>query len=165
MPVGSESILVGSYTVTWNSVSLGIFVGEDGYPTIAQKALSRPVGPTSRYGRAKIDSIHLGFDYQWSAILMEAGKGMAALTMGYTFGEQGLTGALKYSLAQALVMTAVAGLTASASPATLTANKAILADDHQGKLVYGPTVRELALMLDLLPYILTGSTVGNFVQA
>lgn len=162
MPAGSEVILAGAYTVTYDGTSIGIFVGEDGFPVITQKELSKPIGPTSRYGRSKADSVQLGLDFVWAAVLLEAGKGMPALTPYAAFGVQPLVGTLKYSYAKALVMTAVAGTPAAATPATLTASKAILADGHEGKLMYGPDVRQLALALDLLPYILSGSTVGNF---
>ena len=161
MPAGGETILSGAYTVTLNAVSLGIFVGEAGYPTITQKELSKPINRTSRYGFAKLDSVVMGLDFEFVATLLEAGKGMAALTPYATFGRQPLVGALKYSFAQALVLTSTPSTPAAASPATLTAPKAILADGHQGKLVYGPDVRELAIALDLLPADLGSGVIGN----
>lgn len=163
MPAGGEIVLCGAYTVTYDGASIGIFKGEglDQYPTVTQRDHSKPIGPTSRWGRAKFDSVQLGLDFQWSAVLMEAGKGMPALTPYATFGRQPTPGVFKYTYAKALVMTAVAGTSASATPATLTGPKAILADDHQGKLMYGPDVRELALLLDLLIADLGGGAFGN----
>lgn len=164
MPVGSEGVVAGQYTVTYGGVSVGIFEGEAGYPSILFVPQSKPINRTDKYGHLKIDSLRLGEDYQFEGVLIEYAKGIVALNPYGAFGTQGTPGIFKYSLAAALVLTAIAGTSAAASPATITAAKAILADGHQAKLVYGPDLRVVPIKMDLLPYILAGSTVGNFVQ-
>ena len=164
MAVGGELFVAGQYTVTWNSLALGLHEGEGGVPTITWQDHSDPIAKTDRYGRAKIDGIRMGVDYQYECILMEYSKALALLA-GYfgTLGLQGLVGILKYSLAKPLVLTAIAGTTASAAPATLTATNAVLADEHQGKLLYGPQLRTCPLKMDLLPYLVS-TVVTNFTM-
>ncbi len=164
MPVGSEGIICGQYTVTYNGSSVGIFQGEAGYPSILYMPQSKPINRTDKYGFTKIDGIRMGEDYQFEGVLLEYLKGIVALHPYGTFGLQGVRGTLKWSLAKILVLTAIAGTTAAASPATLTANKAIVADGFQSKLLYGPTERVVPIKLDLLPYDTGGGVEGNFVQ-
>src|SRR5689334_14423085 len=57
-----------------------------------------------------------------------------------TLGRMGVIGRLMYSISAALVLTAVAGTSASTSPATLTASKAILLPGFGTRLMYGPTL-------------------------
>lgn len=166
MPAGGEVLIVGGYTVTWNGLSLGLIQGEEGVPMITQAPQSQPVNRTLRYGRSKIDSVHLGVDYTIEMILMEYLKGIAALTPWATWGLMGTPGMLKYNFAAALVLTVIAGTPAVGSPNTLTANRSVLSDDHQAKLAYGPQVRTIPLKMDLLPYDTTGGGVfGSFTQA
>lgn len=166
MPAGGESIIVGQYTVTWNSVAMGIMVGEEGLPTIYQFQRSKPINKTDKYGATKIDSVYLGKDYVAEYLCQEYKTGTIAAydPYGSSFGLLGTIGRLKYNLAQALVLTVVAGTPAAGSPNTLTANKAILADDHQGKLVYGPEVRTVPIKQDLLLYDTGSGVYGAFTQ-
>lgn len=155
MPVGGETLIVGQYTVTWNAISMGLFEGEAGVPSIVQAPRSKAVNSTDKYGKTKIDSVHLGVDYTFEAVLMEYTKGLAAFWPFGTFGYLGTIGTLKYLLAKPLVLTVVAGTPAAtaSAPNSLTATKAILSDDHQGKLTYGTDVRTVPLKMDLLPFL------------
>jgi len=158
---GSELLMNGAYTVTWNAVALGMHEGEAGVPSILFQDHSDPVNKTDTYGRAKIESIRMGIDYQYEGVLMEYSRWLAVLTNYLvTFGTQGSVGAFKTILAKPLVMTAVIP---SGAPATLTASKAVLADEFNGRLMYGPQLRTCPLRLDLLPYMIV-STVGNFTM-
>jgi hypothetical protein len=153
MSVGGEVLIVGPYTATWNGVALGLFQGEGGLPTITSVGKAKGIASTNLYGLTTIDSIHLGRDMFFDAILMEYLKGVAALWPFDDWMGLGLpVGTLKRALSQPLVLTAVAGTPAAASPATLTMSKAILADDHQGKIIYGPEVRTVPLRMQLFPY-------------
>lgn len=164
MPVGSEALAAGQYTVSYNGTSVGIFEGEQGYPSILFIPQSKPIDRTDAYARMKVDSLRLGEDYQFEGVLMEYAKGIAALFPYGVFGRQGVRGTLKWSLAAALVFTAIAGTSASATPATITASKAILADGFQSKLVYGPDIRVVPVKMDLLPYDGGGGVIQNFSQ-
>jgi hypothetical protein len=157
VPIGGESEIAGGYTVTWNSVALGIFQGEQDVPSIIRVPKSRPVNSTDRYGQSKIDSVHLGHDFMFEGVLMEYPKALPLLQMIETvWGRLGTIGALKFSAAQPLVLTAIAGTTASTAPATVTASKAVWSDDHPTRLFYGPQLRVVPVRLDLLPYLAGG---------
>jgi len=154
MSVGGEVLISGPYTATYDGASLGLFQGEGGLPTLTSVGKAKGIASTNLYGLSTIDSIHLGRDMFFDAILMEYGKGIRVL---WPFGSDWLSlgmpvGTLKRALSKALVLTAVAGTPAAATPATLTMSKAILADDHQGKIVYGPEVRTIPLRLQLYAY-------------
>ena len=154
MPVGSEELVVGSYVVTFDGASVGIFQGDPGsLPAITRTPHSRPITPTDRYGGSKIDSIRLGYDYMFEGVLMEYPKGLPILQAMENWGLLGLIGGLKYLAAKALVLTAVAGTTAATAPASITASKAVPADNHPVRLIYGPELRVVPVRLDLLPYL------------
>jgi hypothetical protein len=153
MSVGGESLISGPYTATWNGVGLGLFQGEGGLPTITSVGKAKGIASSNLYGLTQIDSIHLGRDMFFDAVLMEYTLGVSALWPFDDFYGLGLpVGTLKRALAQPLVLTAVAGTPASSTPATLTMSKAILADDHQGKIVYGPELRTVPLRMQLYAY-------------
>lgn len=154
MSVGGEVLISGAYTATWNGVSLGLFQGEGGLPTITSVGKSKPIASSNLYGNTTIDDIHLGRDMYFEAILMEYTKGLTSI---WPFGSDWLSlgmpiGTLKRALARPLVLTAVAGTPASATPATLTATYAILSTDHQPKIVYGPELRTVPIRFQLFPY-------------
>src|SRR5437660_1779663 len=70
---------------------------------------------------------------------------------------KGVIGRLLYDLSQALVLTAITGTTASASPATLTAAKTILLPGFTPRLSYGPTLRKIPLRFRLFPNVIGGN--------
>ena len=51
MPVGSETLIDGQYTVTWNSTSLGIMKADDGIPTLEVNVKAQPIAGTDAYGK------------------------------------------------------------------------------------------------------------------
>lgn len=166
MAVGGEVLISGPYAATWNGVALGLTEGEGGLPTLTTMAKSKPVNSSNLYGATKIESVHLGADMTLEMILLEYLKGIAALWPFGTWGALGAVGTFKSALAKPLVLTAVAGTPASASPATWTASMAVISDDHQGKIRYGPEVRTVPLKFDLYPYARAGNAanLGFFVE-
>jgi hypothetical protein len=155
MSVGGETLISGPYTATYDGVALGLFQGEGGLPTLTSVGKAKGIASTNLYGLSTIDSIHLGRDMFFDAILMEYKA--TNIRVLWPFGNDWLSlgtpvGTLKRALAKALVLTAVAGTPAAATPATLTMSKAILADDHQGKIIYGPELRTIPLRLQLYAY-------------
>jgi hypothetical protein len=165
MPVGSETLIAGGYTATWNSVALGVFEGDAGLPTVEHTASAEEIGNTSAYGKSVIDAVYQGANWfsAFTCIEYKAGPIAAFWPYSATLGVMGTIGVLLYSISQALVLTAIAGTSASATPATLTAAKAILQPGFTGRLNYGPTLRRVPLRFRLFPYI-TASTVVWFVQ-
>lgn len=165
MPFGSEALVAGPYTCTWNGTSLGIFQGDNDVPTIVHQHRAVPIDKTDKYGALKIDSLHHGMSFMFQGVLMEYAKALAVIYPFGTFGGNvGVIGKLKFSMCQALVLTAVAGTTAATAPATLTAGKTIAADDMVTQLMYGPQLRVVPIKLEMYPYDVGGGTVGFFVM-
>lgn len=78
--------------------------------------------------------------------------------------EVGQVGRLLTNLAGVLTLTAVAGTTAAATPATLTASKAIIAPGFPLKSLLATRLRKLPLRFLLLPYT-DGSDTVHFRMA
>jgi hypothetical protein len=74
---------------------------------------------------------------------------------------------LKYAFAKPLVLTVVAnGTTAVGNPNTLTAPKALISEDVDAKLYYGPMVRVVPVKMDLYPSVIgDGGMISNFSMA
>lgn len=161
MPVGGEQLIAGPYTCTWNGAPVGIFRGEEDVPTFVQQSRAQPVESTDRWGRTRIDSVHLGAAYFFQGVLMEYPKALPILWPFGVFGSVlGTIGVLKYQLSKPLVLTAVAGTTASNSPATATAGKTLISDDFDTRIFFGPTVRTVPIKLDVYPYDVGGGVYG-----
>ncbi len=146
-------------------MALGLMQGDAGVPTLSHTNKAQPIDSTDAYGRATIDSIHLGIDWFIAFTAMEYSKAgvMAAWFPWHaTLGKMGVIGRLYFSLAQALVMTAIAGTPAATSPATLTASKSIGAPNFNTQILFGPVLRTLPMRLQLFPYIVSSSEVGHF---
>lgn len=161
MPIGGETLVCGQYTVTWNSVALGIMLGDSGLPVIEGSNTGEPVGNTDTYGKSMIDAIYQGGNFFASMTCAEYKTGSIAAWWPFsTLGQMGVIGRLYYGLSQALVLTAVSGTPAASSPASITASKAILAPGFSSRLIFGPTLRNVPLRFQLFPYLVGGSTPG-----
>ncbi len=165
MPVGSEVLIAGPYTATYNGVALGVFEGDAGLPTLERTDSEEAIGNTSAYGKAVIDGIFLGSNWtaQFTCIEYKAGPLSAFAPYHATLGAMGTVGVLLYSLSKALIFTAVAGTSASATPTTLTSLNTLLLPGFSARLMYGPTLRKVPLRLRLFPY-LVGNVVSHFTQ-
>lgn len=161
MPVGSETLVVGPYTATWNSVALGVQEGDAGLPTLEFASSVEPVANTSAYGKTTIDEVYQGVNPTIGMTLIEYKTGPIGAFWPYhaTLWRIGTIGVLLYTLSQALVLTAVAGTSAAASPATWTANKAILLPGFAVRLAYGPTLRKVPLRFRVYPFDSSGAVV------
>ncbi len=165
MPVGSEGLIAGPYTVTWNSTSVGIFLGDENVPSIIVRNLEEPIANSDKYGKTKIDGIHMGQMWIFQGVLMEYSKGTPVVDPFGTFGSAlGVIGVLRWTLAKALVLTAVSGTSAAATPATLTSNKTIQSADFDAKVTFGPQLRVVPIRLDMLPYDVGAGAVGFNVK-
>ncbi len=160
---GSETIIVGPYNVTWNSVTVGMMEGEQGVPTLRQMTKAKRVDNTDRYGQTLLTAIDLGVEYEAHYTCMEYRAGSIAAFWPFgTFGRLGVIGKLYDAMAAPLVFTAVSGTSAAATPATLTAALAILSPGYDAQLLYGPMVRTVPIRQSLLPY--TSGVVLFFTQ-
>lgn len=157
--INGATFIAGQYTVTYNGVAMGIMEGDDGVPTIEQTSHGEEIRNTDAYGKSLIDVIYQGADWfaQYMCMEYKAGPISAFWPFG-AVGVMGVIGRIEQDLAAALVLTAIAGTPAAASPATLTAAKAILAPGFNTKLLYGPTLRKVPIRQVLLPYV-SGSTI------
>lgn len=161
MPVGGETLVAGGYTVSWFNAQMGILEGDQGLPRLEQSVEAEDVGNTSAYGKSVIDGIYQGANWTAGFTCLEYKAASTAAFWPYdgTLGRMGVIGRLLYSISQALVYTAIANTSASASPASLTASKSILLPRFATGLVYGPTLRRVPLRFRLFPY----SSGGNVV--
>lgn len=161
MPVGGEVLVAGPYTVTYGGVAIGIQEGDSGLPTLDQQYASEPVANTSAWGKVPIDDVYQGAVPTYSFTCLEYKAGPLAAFWPYhaTLGRLGTIGVLMYSLAAAMVFTAVAGTSAAASPATQTLSKVILAPGFSSRLMYGPTLRKIPLRFRVYPYLSGGNAV------
>lgn len=165
MPVGGEQLIAGSYTATWNGAPCGLFEGDEGVPAITLRPIAEKVQNTDRWGKIPIDSVHMGGLATFMGRLMEYPLALPILWPFGLFGTSiGAIGTLKYPLSRPLVLTSVAGTTASNSPATLTAAKSIIADDFDVRIKFGPTVRIVPIKLDLYPYQTGNGVYGWFTM-
>ena len=165
MPVGSETIICGQYTLTLGGTALGIMNGDEGVPTLEFVGpLVKPIDNTDAYGDMEIDGILRGVKVFAQMTCLEYKAGPIAAVWPYgTIGLAGVIGRLAYNVSAALVMTSVTGTPSVATPATLTASKALLAPNFAARLRYGPVLREVPLRFHLYPYLIS-SAVGFFSQ-
>lgn len=163
MPAGGETIICGQYTVTYGAVACGIMEGDAGVPTLEQTSKAAPLDSTDKYGKTTIDAVYLGVDWKCMFVCEEYRAG--SLSAFYPFGALGLLGVigrLYYGMSSALVLTAIAGTPATATPATLTAPKAILTIGFPSKLLFGPIIRKVPISLMLLLTDTGSSVYGHF---
>ncbi len=166
MAIGGEQFICGQYTATWNSLAMGIFQGDNDVPAIISIPKGKAINNTDKYGYAMIDGVHMGYDYRFEGILMEYPKAIAILNPFGVFGVQGTPGMLKYFFGKPLVLTVVNnGTTAVGNPNTLTAPKAMIAQDFDARIFYGPNLRVVPMKMDLYPSVLVAGQIANFTQA
>lgn len=167
MSFGSETLVAGPYTATWNSAALGIFEGGGSLPTLQYQRFTEDIDNTSAYGRALLDGIYLGMAVFFQMVCQEykAGSIGAAFPQHATKGRLGTIGVMEYaSHSASLVLTAVAGTTAATSPATLTSSKSCLAPGFTVSLAYGPTLRKVPLRLRAFVQDVGSGNAGFFSE-
>lgn len=171
-PAASAAIFVaGPYNVTLGGVSLGLMRGGEQSPMVEIQRHNQPIDNTHLWGRTRVGAITLGGSAFANLIMMEYLTGANAVVWPYTtFGTCPPVGAEEYdTLCAALVFTAALGTTAAGKPATLTATKAIIAEDFAVRYSLGPILREVPLRFVLMPTGAAGAstlafTPGTFWQ-
>jgi hypothetical protein len=166
MPVGGELLAAGAYTVTWNSVALGLFEGSEGAPVLeGPDAKGEAIDDTNIYGRTTIDAVHLGNDYFAAMTCLEWRAGVIAAFHPYsaTPGRLGIISRLHWDMASPLVFTVVTGTpSATTGPTTLTASKAFPAIGFSSRARFAPNLRRVPLRFQLYPFLDGASNIVHY---
>ena len=141
------SFIAGPYTVTYNALALGIM--QDAPSIEITSAADEIIG--DNLGDTVQDGVYRGGNCFVDLVLQEfdAAGAAGAFAPFADWGKVGQPGKLLSSFAKALVFTAVAGTTST--PATVTANKAILAPGFPVRMLYGTRLKNVPLRFQLLP--------------
>lgn len=167
--------VAGAYTGAWNAQNLGLV--RKGFE-IRSRISKNIVTDSQIYGDTVLDAVYNGQNMFIGFTMMEFTKAiLVGLFNCYSYGassvpsasmskanmgQLGVVGLMDVGslLVKSLVLTAVAGSTAATSPATVTANQSILAEDSDINYMLSLENRELPLVLRLYPY--TISTLDVF---
>lgn len=150
----------GSYTVTLNSVSLGL-VND---PIRIQRAMRAQEITVDLYGDSVVDGVYRGGRVFVMIVLAEWTANIRAAIWQFNadFGQTGLHGRLLSDVAQSLVLTPVASTPAATlGNNTFTASKAILAPQNNVQWLMGNVHRNIPLVFEALAY-LDGSNLRHF---
>lgn len=152
------TFLAGAYTATFDAVALGIT--DDGYDLQWEPKL-QAIEKSDVFGDMLIDGVYRGTNWFFQTEFMEDKAGPRDAVFPWSngvFGTQGLIGRLMSDVASPLVLTSTVGTPAVATPATLTATKAILAPGFNSNVVHSSRLRTMPCRLIMLP-VDTGSGV------
>lgn len=146
------SFIAGQYTATWNALALGQTA--DGFRLTHQFFKRLITGDA--YAETPQDAIYRGAEASIAARLIEYNAAAVqtlkwpynatAWTIG-TIGRLDVGGAL----AKSLVLTAVSGTPAAATPATVTAALAILHELFPVEVLFAPDLREVPIRMRIYP--------------
>jgi hypothetical protein len=151
--------VAGSYSVTWNSLALGVMQGSEQSPAIEQQRFGELIDNTNAFGRTPIGQISQGGAAFFQCTMLEYKANTVQTLWPYTdVGYVPDVGTDDWDNAKSLVLTAAAGTLAASSPATVTALHAFLREGYPIRLLYGPILRALPLQMRLFPYYVSGST-------
>lgn len=152
------TLTAGRYTITVAGVALGVLESNGSTdPTIEIIPLGEEVTQTDLAGDAVLDILGRGSNAFFQCICKEAKTGsMGAVWPFGAWGRMVPTGTYwGTTYGASLVLTAVAGTTAAANPATVTATYAVPTPNNATRLLYGPTLRKVPIRFQLLPYTST----------
>lgn len=157
------TLIAGRYSATYNAVDVGMT--RQGHEVEVQLKQEN-IEETDLFGLSFIDAIIRGGDAFYNAVFREYKAGSISVLTRPFGGTIGLmqnatypAGRLFSDVAQALVLTATAGTPAAAAPATLTASKALLAENYPVKIVFDSRLRELPVRMRLGPYLSTADYI------
>jgi hypothetical protein len=157
-----DTLVAGAYAATYNSVGVGIT--RQGFE-LQQQLKQEVIAESDAYGEATIDWIYRGGDafLQYLARAYKAGSTTpfwpwGGGSLGVMVTAASPIGQLASNVAVATVLSSTANTPAAAAPASLTASKALLAPNFDGRLLYDSRLREVPTRLQLLPYTSNPST-------
>lgn len=152
MPLGTFA--PGEYTMTYGGAAVGICTSGGKHLRLRHKGIR--VDDTDTYGSTLIDGIYRGMACTLTCVFKEWNAGVkAAIWPASTTlnGAVGVIGRLWSSMAASIVLTATTGTPAATNgPATLTAGKAILAEENDVDVLFGPDERDVPVVFNLLAY-------------
>jgi hypothetical protein len=147
-------------------------IAEEGYRLRIAHALEN-VDNTDAYADQVVEQIYRGLrrvglayrskEYKTGPLLAFSPQAAFGPTGAQTFAP-GVVGRLATALAGVVVMTATPNTPAAASPATMTFTSAIIREDFDVELLFGPTNRLVPLDFRILPYD-SGSGVPAYFTA
>ena len=156
--------IAGRMTATYGGSAIGQI--SDGFTiehTVTKRLITGDVmGPDTPQ-----DAVYLGMNVFVEFTLMEyngAATGSIIWPYDATFGETTTVGTLDVasSLTAILVLSDVAGTTATNTPNSLTAHRAIIAAGFPVDLLFSPDLREIPIRMQLYPEVLAGPTRTEF---
>lgn len=148
----------GPYSGVYGSGPTAMGLVRDGFRYRQDVAESEVRGDA--YGDSILDTFYRGGNAFLTLVGCEYSKmtGLAFLFGGGTFGNMGLVGRSSESqVAVAVVLSATSGTPAAASPASVTASKAVVTSSVD--LDFASRLREVPLTLRLFPYTSSSNTV------
>ncbi len=139
----------GPYTVTYNSVDIGLMEGPLTNSSINHGIVRR----ASRYGDSGISGIYTGGDNFVQIILKEWTTAVKSILYPWgTIGQSGVIGRALEDLASALVLTAIVGTPARTNgPVTRTYAKALMTEEHNLDVLMGNVERNVPVVLRCWP--------------
>lgn len=168
MPLGT--FIAGRYSSTYDPAGAGagvvdVGIVERGYElqiSFSKKLITN----TDAYADSVIDGVYRGGNVFWQTTMLEYKIGSLNVALPYnddatndvfaptgaTFLGPGLVGRLDSNIAGSYVVTSTTGTPAVSTPATLTATLAIIAENFNINLFFGPEERKIPLRLRFLPY-------------
>jgi len=166
MAAGGEAFAAGAYTVTWDSVPMGLFGGDDESPVIESPDVkTEPINNTSIYAKMTIDEVYQGADAVAGFTCLEWDGGVlnALYPYGATAGEIGVIATLLFDLSQPMIFTVVAGTAASVTgPSDITAQHAFPIPGTTPRISFAPRLRRIPLRFRFFPYFLGPDQIAHF---
>jgi hypothetical protein len=157
--------IAGRYTATYNALSLGQTA--EGIKLAFRFFKRKIMGDAG--GETRQDSVYRGAEVTADMRLIEynaAGAQAAFWPYSATFLDLGEIGRLDVAsnVAKQLIMTAVVGTTAAATPASITMPLVCLAEGFPVELLFAPDLREVPLKFDVYPgaVVSAGNSLGVF---
>jgi hypothetical protein len=146
------SFIAGRYTAVWNSLSLGQTA--DGF-RLSHSFFKRLITGDA-YAQAPQDAIYQGGECFMAARLISYDvAAMPTMMWPYAanFLDMGVIGVTDVGSAKAksLILTAVSGTPAVATPASMTLTYAVLAEGFPVELLFAPDLREVPLRMRMYP--------------
>lgn len=149
----------GAFTSTYNSVATG--PTKDGY-RFTHAMGGQAIDQSDTYGDSLLDWVTRGGSVRISYTCLSYAGGISPI---YPFAASIWTlaaaatpiGRLASDIASSLVLTSTTGTPAAATPATLTATKAVIPPGFSTDILYDSRLREVPVQLALLPVNSSGT--------